>query len=456
MREMILIGFLQAQNCTHFTASWRHPDQWKDTLSHEYYQEIGRILESGKFHMAFFDDRLAMPDRYMGNHAAAVENGIRCVKMDPVTVMTMIGATTTRLGLGATYSTSYYEPYHVARLFATVDLMTGGRVAWNIVTSLNDGEAYNMGQDEILEHDLRYDRADEFMEIVLGHWDTWEDGAILSDRSGGRFADPAKVRRLDYSGSYLKSRGPFTVPRSAQGHPVLMQAGQSGRGQRFGARWGELIFTVSPSIEWARKAYAETLHNVTAAGRDPAGVRICAMAYVVCAATKSEAEDKMAVIEALPREIDALALLSEALNFDFSTKAMDEAFSDEELDGISGMRALRDRVVRGSGQANPTVRDFVVFGGRSKPHGWFVGGPKEIADTLEEWYSTGACDGFVLPAAHAPGSYLDFVRHVTPELQRRGLFHKDYAGTTLRENLGLTRPKSREWRLNAEADSAFT
>src|SRR5579875_764713 len=242
MRQMTLVAFLQAQNCSNFVGSWRHPQARSDFMSAAYYQRIGRVLEEGRFHLGFFDDRLAMPDRYGGDHAHAVENGIRCVKMDPVTILTVLGMATERLGLGATYSTSYYEPYHVARVFATLDLMSGGRAAWNVVTSMNDGEALNMGLDRHMEHDLRYDRADEFMEVVHGHWDAWADDSLVVDKRSGLFAHPDKVSRLDYEGRFFRSRGPFTVPRSAQGHPVIIQAGQSGRGRRFAARWAELVF----------------------------------------------------------------------------------------------------------------------------------------------------------------------------------------------------------------------
>src|SRR5262249_31454577 len=247
MRQMTLVAFLQAQNCTNLASSWRHPLSRSDTWSPDYYRHLERVLEEGKFHLGFFDDRLSMPDMYGRDHAHTVAHGIRCVKLDAVTVLTVMGMATERLGLGATYSTSYYEPFHVARLFATLDLMTQGRAAWNVVTSLNDGEAQNMGRDEVIDHDARYDRADEFMDMVLGHWDTWQDDAIVQDKASGLFAEPAKVHRLDYEGRYYRSRGPFTVPRSEQGHPVLIQAGQSGRGRRFGARWGEGIFVVYPN-----------------------------------------------------------------------------------------------------------------------------------------------------------------------------------------------------------------
>jgi FMN-dependent oxidoreductase (nitrilotriacetate monooxygenase family) len=368
------------------------------------------------------------------------------VKLDAVTVLTVMGMATERLGLGATYSTSYYEPFHVARVFATLDLMTAGRAAWNIVTSLNDGEARNMGRERAIAHDLRYDRADEFMEIVLGHWDSWEDDAIVQDKTSGLFAIPEKVHRLDYEGRYFRSRGPFTVPRSPQGHPVLIQAGQSGRGKSFGARWGEVIFVIYPNIETGKRDYAQFKEEVARCGRAPEHVIVTHLVNTIAAATKSEAEDKWAEIGKLPLEIDALSLLSEALNFDFARKGMDEAFTDAELAEMSGLQGIRDRVVRASGKKNPTVREFMHISGRGRVHDPVIGGPKEVADRLEQWFAERACDGFVLSATHVPGAYEDFVQFVVPELQRRGLFRKDYEGTTLRENLGLPVPARGAWR----------
>src|SRR5919201_1004907 len=440
-RQMTMIAFLQAQNCSNLPGSWRYPSSMSDFLTPDYFQRIGRVLEDGKFHMAFFDDRLAMPDIYTNNHAQTVAHGVRAVKMDPTTIVMAMAMATERLGLGATYSTTYYEPYHVARLFATLDLMTDGRAAWNVVTSLNDGEALNMGRGEVMEHDLRYDRADEFMEIVLGHWNSWDDDALIVDKSSGRFADASKVRRLDYEGEFFRSRGPFTVPRSAQGHPVIIQAGQSGRGQRFAGRWGEVIFATAPSIEHGKRGYTALREEASRAGRDPdATLRICSLVLPVSAPTRAEAEDKMALIERLPLEIDQLSLLSEALNFDFSTKAMDEPLSSAELAGVSGLQTIRDRVVSLSGKPNPSLRDFLEFSRRGRPEHALVGGPREIADALEELFTERVCDGFVVGATHVPGAYADFVQYVIPELQRRGLYHTDYAGPTLRENLGLPRP----------------
>lgn len=448
MRQMTMVGFLQAQNCTTLSASWRHPQSASDFTSPEYFRRIARVLEAGKFHLAFFDDRLGMPEYHGGAYQDAVAHGVRCVKMDPIACLMPMAMATERLGIGATYSTTYYEPFHVARMFASLDLMTRGRAAWNVVTSLNITEARNMGRSEVVEHDERYDRADEFMHIVHGHWDTWGDDALIVDKSSGRFADPAKVRRLDYSGKHYSSRGPFTVPRSAQGHPVVIQAGQSGRGRRFAARWGELIFAHYSSLEEGSQLYAELKADCARLGRDPDAMRICQLIYPICAATKSEAEDKRALIDTLPLEVDALMLLSEALNFDFGAKPLDEPFTDAELAGMAGLHTIRDRVVAamaGKGR-NPTVREFAEISGRGKLAKPWVGGPKELADMFEAWFSAPACDGFVIGVACVPGGYEDIVNHLVPELQRRGLYHRDYVGQTLRENIGLPRPAIGQWR----------
>src|SRR5260370_28344244 len=285
MRQITLIAFLQAQNCTNLASSWRHPQSRTDTWSADYYRHVGRVLEEGKFHLGFFDDRLSMPDMYGRDHAHTVEHGIRCVKLDAVTVLTVMGMATQRLGLGATYSTCYYEPFHVARVFATLDLMTGGRAAWNVVTSLNDGEAHNMGRGEVMEHDLRYDRADEFMEVVLGHWDAWDDDALIVDKASGRFADASKGRRLDHVGQYFHSRGPFTVPRSKQGHPVIIQAGQSGRGRRFAGRWGEVIFATAPNVEFGKRSYKALKNEAEQARRAPDSMGVCNLLLPLCAET---------------------------------------------------------------------------------------------------------------------------------------------------------------------------
>ena len=437
--KMVLVGFLQAQNCSILTSSWRHPDTDPGFLEPRYYQHIARTLEAGKFHLAFFDDRLAMPDIYGSDHSVAVREGIRPVKLDPIPILAIMGAVTQHLGLGATCSTTYFEPYQVARTFQTLDHMTGGRAAWNVVTSLNDSEAANFGRDGHLPHDVRYDRADEFVQAVIGHWDSWDDDAIVLDKQNGVFGNPEKVRKLDFQGKFIKSRGPFTVPRSPQGHPIIIQAGQSGRGHAFAARWSDIVFAIYYSIEVGKQSYAKVKDLVAKIGRNPDHVKITPELYVVVGETKSEAEDKMAKIDALNRPSDGIVLLSEQLAFDFSKKPLDEPFTDEEMKSINGMHALRDRVLAKSGIKNPTPRDFVNFSAKStlRELPLIYGSPQQVADVLEEWFEQRACDGFVIPSTTLPGTYEDFARLVSPELQRRGLLQSEYRGSTLRDNLGL-------------------
>lgn len=440
-RQMKMVGFLQAQNCSIAPGSWRHPASAMDFLTPEYFQRIGRVLEEGKFHLAFFDDRLALPDIYQDDHGEAVENGVRVVKMDPVSIISAIAMATNRIGLGITYSTTYYEPFHVARLFATLDLMSKGRAAWNVVTSLNNSEAANFGRTEHLAHDLRYERADEFLEVVQGLWNSWDDDALVVDKQSGQFAHADKVHRLSHEGKFFSSRGPLPVPRSPQGQPVLIQAGQSGRGRKFAGRWGDLIFVVYPNLEAGKKQYAAVKQEVEAAGRNPDDVAICPACYVCVGETQEIAEEKREYIRNLAKPIDALVLLSEALNFDFGSKSMDSEFTDEELEKLS-WTGFRERVVELSGKPNPTVRDFVHYSGRGTIGEFpiFCGTPTAVADQMEKWFVERACDGFVLAATHTPGAFEDFTRMVVPELQRRGLYHHDYPGTTLRDSLGLRVP----------------
>ena len=453
MRQMSLVAFLQAQNCTTLPSSWRHPDARTDTYSPEYYQHIARVLEEGKFDIGFFDDRLAMPDMYGGDHAETVKNGIRCTKLDAVTCLMSMASVTKHLGLGATYSTTYYEPFHVARLFQTLDLMTKGRAAWNVVTSVNDNEAQNMGRESHIDHDIRYDRADEFVEAVLGHWDSWDDDAIVVDKENNIYAHPEKVRRIDFKGKYISSRGPFTVPRTPQGHPVVIQAGGSARGKQFAARWGELIFAGYRNREVGKVEYAALKSAAAEAGRNPDSMKIASLMYPIVAETKSEAEDKRAAYELLSNDMDQLLLLSEALNFDFAQKGLDEEFTDDEIQGIQGMQALRDRVIS-SGIKNPTARDFmrITRRGLLSDGNTIVGGPKEIADEMENWFHSPACDGFVVGPTHQPGAFEDFVKYVVPELQKRGVYRKEYTGTTLRDNLGFNRPEIGSWMTKYDAD----
>lgn len=439
--QMSLVAFMQAGSTSVYAGSWRHPATEHGYLDASYYAKIGRQLEEGCFDLMFFDDRLAMPGIYGGSVAEAVRYGARPVKLDLSVILGVLAQTTSHIGLGATYSTTYYAPFHVARTFATLDHLSRGRAAWNVVTSVNDSEAQNFGLDTHLGHDERYDRADEFLDVVAGLWDTWEDGAIQHDRVSGFYADPGKVHELGHVGRYFSTRGPLTVPRTPQGRPVILQAGSSGRGREFASRWADLIFTGDPGIDVARSHYSDQKARIADSGRDPASVRICPMAYAVVGETESHAKEREDMfLNDLVDPMASLTLLSELMNYDFAQHDLDDPVTDELIASVSGIRGLVQNLRAHIGGDRVTVRDLTGHRATLLQGPRFVGTGKQVADQMEEWFTSGACDGFVMAATHSPGSYEDFVRMVVPELQHRGLFRTEYTGSTLRDHLGLARP----------------
>jgi FMN-dependent oxidoreductase (nitrilotriacetate monooxygenase family) len=439
---MSLVGFMQAGSTTVYAGSWRYPATEHGFLKASYYAKLGRTLEEGCFDMMFFDDRLAMPGIYGGSVADAVELGARPVKLDLSVVLGVVAGATERIGLGATYSTTYYSPYHVARTFATLDHLSGGRAAWNVVTSVNDSEAQNYGVKEHLDHDLRYDRADEFLEVATGLWDTWEDDALVLDRAAGRFADPEKVHELNFEGKWFSARGPLTVPRGPQGRPVLLQAGSSGRGRDFAARWAELIFTGDPDLPIARAHYKDQKEAIAAAGRDPLAVKMLPMVYTVVGESRAHAEEREDLfLHSLVDPKASLTLLSEPMNYDFSGLALDAPITDELIASVSGIRGLVQNLRTHIGGETVTLADLAGHRATLLQGPRFVGTGPAVADQMEEWLEAEACDGFVVAATHSPGAYEDVVRLVVPELQRRGLFRDRYHGATLRDTLGIARPE---------------
>ena len=439
-RQMSLVGFMQAANTSVYAGSWRHPATEHGFLTANYYEKLGRTLEDGCFDLMFFDDRLAMPGIYAGSVAEAVRLGARPVKLDLSIVLGVVAGATRSIGLGATYSTTYYSPFHVARTFATLDHLSGGRAAWNVVTSVNDGEAQNYGVEHHLDHDARYDRADEFLEATMGLWDSWEDDALVLDRAAGVFADPAKVHELNHDGEWFSVRGPLTVPRSPQGRPVLLQAGSSGRGRDFAARWAELIFTGDPNIDVARSHYKDQKERIAERGRNPAPVKMLPMAYTVIGESRAHAEEREQLfLNELVDPQASLALLSELMNHDFSGLGIDAPITDELIASVSGIRGLVQNLRQHIGDT-VTLGDLASHRATLLQGPRFVGTGPEVADQMEEWFDGDACDGFVIAATHVPGAYEDVVRLVVPELQRRGVFRDRYTGSTLRHHLGLERP----------------
>ena len=442
-RKMSLVAFMQAGNTSVYAGSWRHPATEHDYLDTSYYTKIGQLLEQGCFDLMFFDDRLAMPGIYGGSVADAVRYGARPVKLDLSVVLGALAQSTSRIGLGATYSTTYYAPFHVARTFATLDHLSRGRAAWNVVTSVNDSEAQNFGVQAHLGHDERYDRADEFLEVVSGLWESWDDGVLRHDRSAGIYADPNGVHELGHVGRYFSSRGPLTVPRTPQGRPVIIQAGSSGRGRDFASRWAELIFTGDPGIDVARSHYRDQKDRIADAGRDPAEVRICPMAYAVVGESEAHAKEREEMfLNDLVHPMASLILLSELMNYDFAQHDLSDPVTDELLASVTGIRGLVQNLREHIGGDSVTVGDLAAHRATLLQGPRFVGTGDQVADQMASWFETEACDGFVLAATHLPGAFEDVVRMVVPQLQRRGLFRTSYEGSTLREHLGLSRPES--------------
>ena len=440
-RQMSLVGFMQAGSTTVYAGSWRHPATEHGFLTQGYYQKLGRTLEDGCFDLMFFDDRLAMPGIYGGSVADAVRLGARPVKLDLSVVLGLVAGATRWIGLGATYSTTYYTPFHVARTFATLDHLSGGRAAWNVVTSVNDSEAQNYGFDQHLDHDARYDRADEFLEATTALWDSWDDDALVLDRERCYFADPDKVHELNHNGEWFRVRGPLTVPRSPQGRPVLLQAGSSGRGRDFAATWAELIFTGDPDVDIARAHYKDQKERIALLGRDPQSVKMLPMAYTVVGESRLQAEEREQVfLNDLVDPKASLTLLSELMNYDFSGLALDAPITDELIASVSGIRGLVQNLRQHIGGRTVTLADLAGHRATLLQGPRFVGTGAEVADQMQEWFEGDACDGFVIAATHVPGAYEDVVRMVVPELQRRGVFRVRYTGSTLRDHLGIERP----------------
>jgi len=422
---------------------WRYPSSQSGWLDAGYYQHIARTLEDGLFDMAFFADILAVPDRYQASTDSQLRFGsLGSLRLDPVVVLTIMAAATTHLGLASTRSTSHYEPFEVARSFATLDHMSAGRAAWNVVTSFQDAEARNFSKKEQVPRLKRYDRADEFLEVVFRLWDSWDDDALVLDRATPLFANPAKVHAIDHTGAWFQVKGPLNVPRPPQGYPVIVQAGASERGRDFAAQWADVIFVSHDSLDSAKAFYAEMKARTKKFGRDPRTLKILPAATPLLGETQAIADEKHRLLSDLVDPHAGLSTLSYHLDVDLAAFPLDQPLPNVEVPGVQGHY---DEVREATARDGLVLRDLGKrYGNRYE--GAFVGTPGRVADGLEQWFREGACDGFMIAAPYQPGGFEDVVRLVVPELQRRGLFRTAYSGTTLRDNLGLTRPASGAWR----------
>ncbi|CAG7615313.1 LLM class flavin-dependent oxidoreductase [Paenibacillus allorhizosphaerae] len=435
-RVMHLGVFLDVSG--HYASAWRHPSTQADRFFDlGYYKQLAGKAEQGKLDMVFLSDRYGIPDRY-GNRFDTTVRSISSARLDPVTLITAIAAITERIGVAATSSTSFTEPFLTARQFASIDHLSGGRVGWNVVTSTSDNEARNFSKEGILEHQARYERAREFLEAANGLWDSWEDGALRFDKAGGVFADAGKIHYLHYQGEHFQVRGPLDVPRSPQGRPVIIQAGSSEAGRDFAARFAEVIFTAQPTIDAAQSFYADMKRRAAVTGRSPEHLKIMPGVMPIVAESEVEARRIEASLSDLVDPLAGLALLSDQINYDLSVHPLDEPLP--ELQEVSGMQSRLQLVAKMLQSERLTLRELGRFYAGSRMHRKVVGSPEQVADFMEEWFTGGACDGFNLMFPFVPDSMEQFIDLVVPELQRRGLFRTEYTGRTLRDHLGLPRP----------------
>lgn len=434
-RELHLAGFLIASHVTHSHAAWRHPASETDYLGPDYYERVAKTLERGKFDFLFFADLLATPVRYGNDIRVPLSSGTQAsATIDPSLVAAGLASVTEKIGLAITKSTTYFHPYEVARIFGTLDHLSRGRAGWNVVTSLNQAEAQNFGIDDHLAHDERYDRAHEFLEVAYKLWDSWERDALVQNKESGLFADPDKVRTVDHDGTYFKTRGPLTVPHSPQGRPVIFQAGSSSTGRDFAARWADAIFEIDPTKEGRKAYYDDVKSRASNFGRNPEDIKIFPSFVPFVGETEAIAREKQAFHNELADPISGLITLSVHTDHDFSQYDLDSALTDLTVPGSQGLFDLARRL---SDKDSLTLRDVGKLYAQGVLLPQFVGTASQIADQIEEGFTGGEADGYILSAAQAPGTFVDFVELVVPELQRRGLFRTDYTGTTLRDHLGL-------------------
>jgi alkanesulfonate monooxygenase len=420
------------------TGAWRYPGSYPDAnFSFQHLKRFARKLELGKFDAFFMADHLAV----LNMPVEALKRSHTVTSFEPFTLLSALAGATEHIGLVATASTTFDAAYHIARRFASLDHISGGRAGWNIVTTSNPDAALNFGLDEHMEHDERYDRAREFYDVVTGLWDSFADDAFIRDVDSGIYFDPEKMHVLDHKGKYLKVRGPLNIARPVQGWPVIVQAGASEPGRQLAAETAEMVFAASGSLADAQRFYTDVKGRMAKLGRDRNHLKILPGALVVVGDTAEEAREKRARVDGLVNYANAIGSLSIALGVDASRFDPDGPLPND-LPETNQSRSGRDRAITLARRENLTVRELAQrLGGYAGLA--FVGTPSTIADQMEEWLTTEACDGFNVMFPFLPQGLDDFVDKVVPELQRRGIFRREYEGMTLRENLGLPRPENR-------------
>ncbi|MCB8875866.1 LLM class flavin-dependent oxidoreductase [Acidisoma silvae] len=428
------------------TTGWRHKDADPAFMKASYYRNAARILEAARFDLAFIPDALSMPRSLGNSFRPAVEWGSGTPRLDPLVVLGVMAGVTQHMGLAATISTGYHEPYNLARELATFDHMTDGRAGWNIVTSFQDAEAQNFGEAKLPPREERYARAEEVLQATTQLWDSWDDDAIIQNKPTGVFGDPAKVRSVDYKGKYVSTQGPLSVPRPPQGYPLLIQAGASPRGRDFAARWADIIFSSNESLESAIAFRADIRKRAASFGRDPDQIKLLCAASVVVGETDAEAQAKHEAFADLVHPLAGLSRLAYHCNVDLTKYDLDGPLPTLEDVGVQGHY---EEVVEFAQREKLSIREIGRWYG-ARTEGNMIGSATTIADNMEQWMERGAADGFMVQATHLPGAFTEFADHVVPELQRRGLHRTEYPEGTARDLLGLNRPQRDEWMNRAE------
>jgi FMN-dependent oxidoreductase (nitrilotriacetate monooxygenase family) len=407
----------------HHVAAWRHPQTDLESNPFKVFRQQVQNAERACLDAVFFADSLALT------------GGVPA--LEPLTLLSALAASTDSIGLIGTATTTYNEPYTVARQFASLDQISEGRAGWNLVTSDNAAEAANFGRDQHVAHAARYERAREFHQVVTGLWDSWEDGALINDKSGGRLVDPDKLHKLDHRGAHFAVAGPLNVTRSPQGRPVVVQAGGSEAGRDLAAATADVVFTAQPSLAKAQDFYRDMKRRVLAHGRVPESLKVMPGLFAVVGRSQGEADDKFGTLQQLIEPKAGLALLGRMIgNFDLSGYPLDGPLPElpQTQDGQRSRQQLLTDLAQGE---NLTIRQLYerIAGGRG--HFTVVGTAQAVADQMQAWFEQEAADGFNFMAPALPGGLDDFLSLVVPELQRRGLFRTAYRGTTLRGHLGL-------------------
>ena len=415
-------------------ASWRHPNAIADAaINLDYYRWLTKRAEAAKLDFAFFGDGLYISEKSHPNFLN---------RFEPLTLLAALAMETTHIGLAATLSTTYSDPYTVARQFASIDHISRGRAGWNIVTSPLEGSALNYSRPEHPAHDLRYRMADEYLEVAKGLWDSWEDDAFMRDKASGRFIDASKMHRLNHRGEFYAVQGPLNISRCPQGRPVLIQAGSSEAGKSFAARHADAVFTGGASLQDGTRFYEDVKQRAVRFGRAPEDILILPGCGPIVGSTMAEAEARYEEIANLVSIEDALNYLGRYFNdIDFTQYDLDAPFPDLGDFGRNGWESTTDRIKELARAEGLTLRQMALRSTTTK-HA-FIGTPETIADTMQAWFEAGAADGFMLTGAVLPDGLIDFIEQVLPILQKRGLFRTEYEADTLHGNLGLPIPANR-------------